>query len=212
MDKSAIPLTANFKPYNYRLALQAAREKLAAGTPAKMANNSGCVFDNNCFKVICLNHTFTVSYPTGLVTYQESQLQPPMPLQLIMLNYLSRSDGTPLTYNFIPYRDLDGGNAFYDAFFRTAITPITNHFGRQPELLIKAAQPFGGVPFTQSTGTAVLLYLLPRVPLLYQLWPGDEEIPSQANILFDRSANHYLHTEDLATDYVSRLLIEQSQK
>ncbi|NLZ38378.1 MAG: DUF3786 domain-containing protein [Firmicutes bacterium] len=213
MDNSAIPLTANFEPKNYWVALETAREKLKVGDPVRMANNSGCEYENNRFKVICLNHTFSISFPEGRVTYQESELQPAMPLQLIMLNYLSRADGTPLTYNFITYRDLDGGTAFYDAFFRTAIKPISDHFGMNPELLIKAAQAFGGVPFPHSTGTAVLIYLLPRVPLLYQLWAGDDEIPAQANILFDRTANHYLHTEDLATaDYVSRLLIAQSQK
>lgn len=214
MVKSAIPLFEYFKPQNYKHALQVARKKLAAGTPAEMARNSGCLdYDGNFFTITCLNHIFRVSYPTGLVTYENTHLQPSFALQLMMLNNLSRADGTPLTYNFIAYRHLEGGSAFYDAFYKTAITPISSHFGREPALLTEAAKAFGGIPFAQSTGTAVLLYLLPRVPLLFQLWPGDEEISAQANILFDHTANHYLHTEDLAaSDYVSRLLIEQSRK
>ena len=39
---------------------------------------------------------------------------------------------------------------------------------------------------------------LPKIPLTYIIWGGDDEIQASANILFDSSASQYLPTEDLA--------------
>jgi len=44
-----------------------------------------------------------------------------------------------------------------------------------------------------------------------KIWMKDEELPGSANILFDSSANHYMHTEDiaLAGELVVEFLIKQ---
>ena len=67
----------------------------------------------------------------------------------------------------------------------------------QPEAFSKAAELLGG----QRAAFGDLSYLipvLPRIPLILILWQGDEEFPPNGNILFDRYANTYLHTEDYA--------------
>ncbi len=214
LSKPYLPLKPFSDPRNYGMALSVSRNTLAAGDPLLMAARSGCSFDGaaSVFAVTCLDHLFNVSYPAGQVRYAGTELEPWFSLQIIMLNYLARADGTPLTYNFIPYRELDGGRVYYDAFHRTAIRPLIAAFGPEPELLPRAAAPFGGIPYSRGSGTGVLLFFLPRVPLLFQVWPGDEEFPPGGSILFDASANHYLHTEDLAAmDLVTRLLIKNLQ-
>ena len=40
--------------------------------------------------------------------------------------------------------------------------------------------------------------VFPKVPLAVVLWRGDDEFPPEVNILFDRTANSVLRTEDLA--------------
>lgn len=212
LKKPAIPLSPFSDPKNYRIALDLSRRNLAAKDPQEMALKSGCPFlqPASAFTVVCLDHPFTVTYPQGVVKYKDTDLEPYFVLQIMLVNYLSRADGTPLSYDYVTYRDLEMGNAYFGAFQKTAIEPLTAAFGPDPEKLLEAAQPFGGVPHSLGSGTGVMLYLLPRVPLLYKVWPGDEEFPAQANILFDRTANHYLHTEDLAAcDVVTRLLMKQ---
>ncbi|MBS4022040.1 MAG: DUF3786 domain-containing protein [Dethiobacter sp.] len=213
MQKSAIPLCNSYNPGNYSIALALSRNNLSAADPAAMAYNSGCPYnpDSCSFEVNCLGHLFTVSYPDGLVKYGSTGLEPPVSIQLVMLNYLSRADGTPLSYQYVPYRALDGGGVFYDAFYRTAILPLAKNFGSCPQRLLAAGAHFDATPLTRGSGTGLLLFFLPRIPLYFQVWPGDEEFPAGANILFDSTANHYLHTEDLAAmSIVTRLLIKQS--
>jgi hypothetical protein len=206
-----IPVKRHYPPGNYRIALELSRQKLASSDPAVMAFNSGCTYnaDSSSFQVQCLGHPFTVTFPDGMVKYDNTDMEPPIAIQLVMLNYLSRSDGTPLSYKYVSYRALDGGNVFYDAFNKTAINPLAMAFGSNPAQLLAAGALFGGTPVPRGTGTGILLFFLPRVPILFQVWPGDEEFPASANILFDSTANHYLHTEDLAAmDIVTRLLIK----
>ncbi len=212
MRLPAIPLRKYCDPGNYRIALALSRHNLAAGNPVKMAHDSGTAFDpdSSSFKLNCLGHCFNISFPEGNVLHPDTGLVPPVNMQIVILNYLSRSDGTPLSYEYVTYRGLEGGSVYYDAFYRSAIKPLARVFGDSPQEFAAAAALFGGIQVQRGSGTAIVLFFLPRVPLLFQLWPGDEEFSASANILFDATANHYLHTEDLAAmEIVTKLLIKQ---
>ncbi|MFY9431929.1 MAG: DUF3786 domain-containing protein, partial [Thermacetogeniaceae bacterium] len=65
--------------------------------------------------------------------------------------------------------------------------------------------------FEEGADLCAKIPLFPRFPLTIKLWLGDDEIRGTANILFDRSANHYLDTEAIneAGIMVSNFLIEQ---
>jgi hypothetical protein len=210
VSAASIPLYNYSDPKNYGHVLEMARQELACGSPDDKAARSGCQFNNTlpAFVVTMLNHHFTVSYPAGRVKYLDSNLEPHFVFQLVMLHYLSRADGTPLSHTFIPYRLLAGGTSYERAFQKRAVQPLAEVFGSCPEMLPRAAESLGGMPYRKNNVSGTLLYLFPRVPLLYRIWAGDEEFPAGANILFDSAANHYLHTEDLAiAENVTELLI-----
>ena len=60
-----------------------------------------------------------------------------------------------------------------------------------------------------QTAKRELLQQVHRLPLAAALWPGDEDLPGRAAILFDASASHYLTTDGLAllgSGLASRLL------
>ncbi|MHB8157837.1 MAG: DUF3786 domain-containing protein [Desulfocucumaceae bacterium] len=50
---------------------------------------------------------------------------------------------------------------------------------------------------------------MPRFPIILRLWLPDDEMKGSANILFDSTANHYQHTEDVAVmgELAARLLV-----
>ena len=53
------------------------------------------------------------------------------------------------------------------------------------------------------------LSAFPRIPLIFVVWGGDEELPHSANVLFDSTVTEHLPTEDvtvLSTLAVAKLI------
>lgn len=132
-------------------------------------------------------------------------------LELSFLHYLGRADNTPLTGELITYRETDQGQVFYSAFYKTCILPLAERLaGEDPQKIKRACGDLGGVCENTNDITAFFSFF-PRFPVTVKIWLKDEELTGSANILFDSSANHYMHTEDiaLAGELISRFLIMQ---
>ena len=72
-------------------------------------------------------------------------------------------------------------------------------FGSRPGLLLELAPLVGGQQTGELSGdAAVIIQAFPRVPLVLQLWAGDDEFPADGNVLMDRTISDYLSTEDVA--------------
>jgi hypothetical protein len=102
-------------------------------------------------------------------------------------------EGEPLSFREIP----GGGSIYFPAFQRNAIRPIIERFGERPQELIKAGERLGGTPIRRGDA-AVEIPVFPKIPVTVIVWAGDEEIPANANILFDKTAKEQIHIEDLA--------------
>ena len=61
---------------------------------------------------------------------------------------------------------------------------------------------------------AVVLPALPRVPIAFVLWRGDEEFAPSASVAFDVSSEGYLDTEAVTAlaHFTSRRLIEAAER
>jgi hypothetical protein len=70
------------------------------------------------------------------------------------------------------------------------------HFGKSPELLVKAAAQLGGRKANHGDVSATI-NAFPHVPITFVLWRGDDEIAPNGNILFDANISDYLSTEDV---------------
>jgi hypothetical protein len=99
--------------------------------------------------------------------------------------------------NLKRFGDMPGGKAYEAAFKKRAIAPIADLFGSNLKALVEAAKLLNGFE-VKYRDIPVEIPALPKIPLTYIVWGGDEEIQASSNILFDSSASHYLPTEDLA--------------
>ena len=116
--------------------------------------------------------------------------------RLIILHYLNTADGSPLTDRLITFKELPEGAVYFPTYVKRTVKPLLNKFADRPKSLLAAAASLGGVK--ANTGDfSFRLNALPRVPLTVTLWLGDEELPSEGNILFDNSITGYLPTEDI---------------
>jgi hypothetical protein len=86
---------------------------------------------------------------------------------------------------------------YYQAFKSRAIDFIRREFESRPEELVQKGIEMGG----KEAGIgdfSVSIPVFPKVPITIVMWLGDEEVPTSANILLDRTAGEHLHTEDIA--------------
>lgn len=118
--------------------------------------------------------------------------------QAMLMYYLDTADGCPLADRWIGFRELPDGNFYNQAFETYSGRPIAERFGEQPELLSHAASQMGGTSLPALAPQAFYFLPLPRVRVAAALWPGDEDFPSKASVLFDAAASHYMTTDGLA--------------
>ncbi len=115
----------------------------------------------------------------------------------LILHYLLGAKDVEESGRLLTFRELEGGDVYYQAFYRRAIKPLADEIGPTPALLFERARRVGGERLDLGDAS-VRIHVFARVPVVIVVWAGDEEVPSSANILFDSTAGHHLHTEDLA--------------
>jgi hypothetical protein len=184
--------------YNLDETLRQAAERFSKVDPAEAAQNAGVCYNasEQAITVTFMGDEYRVQYPDGKVTGPGGE-ETSLYLAIIILHYLVTATGTPLTGRWIAFRHLPGGDIYIEPFQNRAINPFLKNFGGNPEEFKKAALALGGREIKQS-GISMVIYVLPRVPICFTIWPGDEELPASATILFDEAASSYLPTEDYA--------------
>jgi hypothetical protein len=114
----------------------------------------------------------------------------------VLLAHYSHARPTDIVGKLIRFHDLPGGYAYEGTFTRRAVSPIAEIFGDKPEMLIEGAKLLNGIK-REYGDSSVEIPALPKIPIAYILWKGDE-LSASATMLLDMSASHYLPTEDLA--------------
>lgn len=143
-----------------------------------------------------LNQPYHIMFPDGKILLENSGLEAPLRDKILILHYFTGAKGTPATGKLIAYKQLPGGISYFPAFSQRAIAPFVNHFGKSPELLIKAAAKLGGREADYGD-VSVTVNAFDHVPITLVLWRGDEELAPNGNILFDANISDYLFTEDV---------------
>jgi hypothetical protein len=183
----------------YELAYIKACEDLRRWDPADMAASGGCSFDDNSstYSVDYVGETYNISFPSGEITYAAKDGPVPTTVKIVLLHYLLRAGGQPLANSLISFKEIPVAGMIYLEPFNKRVTKyLLGVFGNKPQLLLQAGALLGGT--TVNCGDyAVRLDVLPRLPITYVLWAGDEEFPPRATVLFDATAPFYLPPEDL---------------
>ncbi len=192
--------------FNYSAAIFATKD------PHSMANKSGVHFDNTCslFRITSFGQKLLITYPEAKITFEGTKHSPPFPWCLCIINSLTRADGSLLSNSLISYRELQDGHVYYPAFKREAIDRLAK-WSRSKSLdkLKQTSEELGGT-LEEGADFCCTLKLLPHFPIIIKIWFPDHELDGSANILFNSTANHYLHTEDIAAagEMVANFLIK----
>ncbi|AEG14800.1 DUF3786 domain-containing protein [Desulfofundulus sp. TPOSR] len=184
---------------NLEPAHRQAKEEFALREPGSMAFNAAVTYrpETAEFIVPFLGSHYLVKYPGGEVIDAAGGPEVPKEVQITLLHYLAKASPAQVEGRLISFQELPGGFIYVGPFNNRAVRPLVGIFGGKPELLVRAAEMLGGRR-VEIGDVAVSVPVLPKVPITFVLWLGDEEFPPSGNVLFDASASRHLPTEDYA--------------
>lgn len=179
------------------------REELKKVPLPILAERSGVEFEEkgpdsreNKLKVKFFGKVYSISYPQFIVTNPIGQ-ECKEELKALLLHYLRDADGTPISDEWISFRELPNGSFYHHAFQGYSGDRLPREFENQLGKFAQACINLGGDRLSFGD-QSFCFQVLPRVKLAVVYWCGGEEFPDRANVLFDGSAGRYLPTDGLA--------------
>lgn len=116
--------------------------------------------------------------------------------KIIIVHYINTANGSPPGDNIVAYEDIPGCRHYQPVFEKRVTRPLQSAFGHDKYSFLDAGLALGGKK-EEYGDASITLYALPRVPITFILWEGDEEFQPLARALFDPSIIGYLPLEDI---------------
>lgn len=151
------------------------------------------------FRISFLADKYEVDLQEKRVLSLSCNVATPEHLSILILHYLIKKlQGLPeINGEWITFNQLLGGVAYYPAFRKRAIDPIIRKYGKQPSAILLSSQRLGAKKI-QFADCAVVLEAFENVLVMVTVSGQDEELPAEANMLFDSSISAVFTTEDVA--------------
>jgi hypothetical protein len=113
----------------------------------------------------------------------------------------ARSNGEDSTGRWVPFRELENGSTWSRLFERRCEQPMKQIADSHGELFEDLISMFSGVSSFNnfSSDISVVLYPLPKVPILVCYWKAEDDLESRLHLFFDASAEKNLPIESLFT-------------
>ena len=112
-------------------------------------------------------------------------------LHLFILYYLMKSKNTLPSGVWVSEKDIPGGAAFFRGPHTIPADLITGRFKDDIGLFQKKCEKLKGLSI-ELADAAFLFNITPTIPVAVLYWYGDEDFPSEAKLLFDRTIDQHL--------------------
>lgn len=179
---------------SFNIALQKAREDFSRRDLGDIKK----ALDGEELTIDFLGSKFNVTYPLGIVEELGKNGPANVVVEILILRYLALSDGTAPSGSWMPFRDISGGTAYVRAFKERAEDQILQCYERDSQAFKERADAMGGTE--GDVGEVSYRFKpFPLLPLQVVIWEGDDELPGEARVLFDKKALRHLEGEELAT-------------
>ena len=162
--------------------------------PEEVVLRTGCQFDKTCdqYFINIWGHKYCVDLKNHEVRPEESGLKTYYEyLHLFILYYLMKSKNILPSGEWVSEKDIPDGAAFFRGPHTIPTDLITGRFGDDIDLFKKESEKSGGIPI-ELADAAFLFQITPTLPVAVLYWQGDEDFPSEAKLLFDRTIEQHL--------------------
>jgi hypothetical protein len=132
-------------------------------------------------------------------------------LELVCLVYLLNAGPETLSQEMVGVEGLKDARFFHGPH-ELMVRPLLDHYANDLGGFKRAAEGLGG-EMLELADAAYCVRALPKIPIYYLLWKGDEEFEPRLSILFDRSIESHLSADAIwgLTNSVSQILVVGSQ-
>ncbi len=195
----------------YQPTYEGLQRKLAGHDLDELVERSGTRrLDAGRIGVRCVGRDYVISHPGGVVLDADGA-PAEVSVAILLLLYLLESTGRDMAGRWVSFEQLPGGAGYMGAFRGRVVGPALRTVGPNPEALTQAAATLDG-ELLEMGDVAVRLPALPRVPIAYVLWRGDDEFAPSASVVFDASVEGYLDAEVVAVlaELATRRLIDNA--
>ena len=118
-------------------------------------------------------------------------------VSLFLLDYIINSRGDDPAGQWIPFRELKRGAERNALFEQMCEKPLKEMADTQTDLFEDLIYIFSGDRSTNmfSSDISLILYALPKVPILICYWKADGDMESSLHIFFDSSVENHLNIQ-----------------
>ncbi len=193
--------TPQLKEWIDRLApvVEEAQEKLQERAAGKLVMYSGCRQGaDGDYRLEFFWQEYIISSDGFSVRRAEDGEAPSSFVQSLILTYLVTANGATPSGRWIGFRELPQGMFYVQAFRGYTGIRLARELEGGLDAFCRAAESIGGSPVTDIGDAGFAFQILPRIRIALVYWCGDEEFPSQARVLFEDTAPHYMSTDGLA--------------
>jgi hypothetical protein len=178
-------------------ALTDLQKKMAMTDLFSRAERLGARSNGETIVVKCLGKDFEIDARGTVMSQCHTHAWFSIPL----LNYLLLSRGEDNTGRWVPFRELEHGRTWSPLFERRCEQPLKHIADTYGELFEDLIRMFSGVSSFNnfSSDISVVLYPLPKVPILVCYWKPEEDLESRLHLFFDDTAEKNLPIESLFT-------------
>ncbi len=165
------------------------QELFAKADPAEMSARTGIEFSGGKFHFRVLNEDKTLTWPAA----DDDCFKPKE--RILFMRYLLEGKSVGFNYSFAAYKELKDGQLYDKPYTGRCISRSLGSYGHNTEAFIKACEHWGGVRI-KASGITYEFEFMKNLFLRFTLWEGDDEFPSNMQILFSRNFDETFSGED----------------
>ncbi len=171
---------------SYEVAIKKAWDELAAANPPKTIS------------VQFLADTYEIDVAGRKVFSLSCNVPAKDFASILILHYATQQlkGLPPLKNEWHTFKELSGIEGYGETYRKRSVEPIIRKYGQNPQALFTVCQRLPAKKINQADA-AIVVEAFAGVPVLVELWAGDDEFGPEATMLFDKSIAQIFCTEDI---------------
>jgi hypothetical protein len=169
------------------------KRKIATIDLSSSAQRLGAMFSDNKLTIKILGKDFRIDAKGNLSS--DIHIHPWVTIPI--LSYIIDSAGVPISGKWVPLRELKNGKNWYRLFGQRCEKPLKRVADTYTDLFEDLIHIFNGrqVENHYASDISLVLYPLPKVPILICYWKPEDGLESSLNLFFDSTAEDNLNIE-----------------